>query len=51
MQNIFDRAACDALIGRINRLTTASKPVWGKMNAAQMLAHCNKVYEVEHDPA
>ena len=50
MQNIFDRAACDALIGRINRLTTASKPVWGKMNAAQMLAHVSKPYEMVCDP-
>jgi hypothetical protein len=29
-----------ALIDRINRLTAESQARWGKMNAAQMLAHC-----------
>jgi Protein of unknown function (DUF1569) len=51
MQNIFDRTACDQLIARINKLSPSTRPQWGKMNPAQMLAHCNKVYEVEYDPA
>jgi hypothetical protein len=50
MKNIFDRTTCDELITRINDLSPSSRPQWGKMNAAQMLAHCSKVYEVEHDP-
>ena len=50
MKNIFDRAVCDDHIARINMLTASSKPQWGKMNAAQMLAHCSKPYEMVCDP-
>lgn len=50
MKNIFDRAACDEHIARINRLTPESKPVWGVMTAAQMLAHVSKPYEMVCDP-
>jgi hypothetical protein len=31
-------------------LTPNSKPQWGKMNVAQMLAHCNVAYEIVHEP-
>ncbi len=34
------------LIERIDRLTADSKPLWGKMNAAQMLLHCQKPLDV-----
>jgi hypothetical protein len=51
MQNIFDRAVCDAHIARLNRLTADTAPQWGKMNAAQMLAHCSKPYEMVCDPS
>lgn len=50
MQNIFDRSVCDQHIARINKLTTTTKPQWGKMNAAQMLAHVSKPYEMVCDP-
>ncbi|MCC7501554.1 MAG: DUF1569 domain-containing protein [Flavobacteriales bacterium] len=50
MQNIFERSVCDAHIARINKLTATTKPQWGKMNAAQMLAHCSKPYEMVCDP-
>jgi len=50
MQNIYDRNVCDAHIARINKLTKETRPLWGKMNAAQMLAHCNKPYEMVCDP-
>lgn len=50
MQNIFIQAEKEALIGRINQLTAATQPHWGKMNVAQMLAHCNIVpFEVVYD--
>ena len=41
MQNIFNQADKEALINRINQLTPTTRPQWGKMNVAQMLAHCN----------
>ena len=50
VKNIFDRAICDDHIARINRLTATTKPQWGKMNAAQMIAHCSKAYAMVCDP-
>ena len=41
MQNIFLLSDKEVLIGRINKLTPTTQPLWGKMNVAQMLAHCN----------
>ncbi len=45
LPNIFTSPVSDKIIQRINALTTTSQPVWGKMNVAQMLAHCNVTYE------
>nr|MBI1232173.1 DUF1569 domain-containing protein [Cytophagales bacterium] len=33
-------------IQRIDRLNPTSQTLWGKMNVAQMLAHCNVTYEM-----
>lgn len=46
MKNIFDREVANEVISRIDKLTSESKPNWGKMNVAQMLAHCNVTYEM-----
>ena len=50
MDNVFDRTVCDAHIARIGRLRADTRPLWGKMNAAQMLAHVSKPYEMVCDP-
>ena len=50
VKNIFDRAICDDHIARINTLTATTKPQWGKMNAARMLAHYSKPYATVCDP-
>lgn len=39
IKNLFDPAAKQEIIDRINKLTLQSQRQWGKMNAAQMLAH------------
>jgi Protein of unknown function (DUF1569) len=39
VKNLFDPAVKQDIIARINKLTPESKPLWGKMNVAQMLAH------------
>jgi Protein of unknown function (DUF1569) len=39
VKNLFDPAVKQDIIARINTLTPESKPLWGKMNVAQMLAH------------
>lgn len=40
VKNLFASDAKQSIIERINKLTSESKPLWGKMNVAQMLAHC-----------
>ncbi len=49
MQNIFDPEIAESFITRIEKLTPATKPRWGKMNVAQMLAHCNVTYELVYE--
>jgi Protein of unknown function (DUF1569) len=46
LPNIFTQSVLDKLIGRINHLTSATTPFWGKMSVSQMLAHCNVSYEM-----
>ena len=45
MKNIFEADVTNEVINRINALTPSSQPKWGKMNVAQMLAHCSVSYE------
>jgi hypothetical protein len=40
VKNLFDTAVRKDIIDRINRLEATKQPLWGKMNAAQMCAHC-----------
>lgn len=42
----FTEGTKAALLQRINQLSSDSQPVWGKMSAAQMLAHCAVTYEM-----
>lgn len=39
MKNLFDDSSRQEILDRINKLTADSKPLWGKMSVAQMLAH------------
>ena len=45
IHNIFDPTERDALLTRIDALRADTQPQWGKMNAAQMLAHNSLVFE------
>jgi len=40
MSTLFDPAVRDQLLARIERLRPDSNRAWGKMDAAQALAHC-----------
>jgi hypothetical protein len=40
MKNIFCEADKNDIIQRIEKLTPGSKALWGKMDVAQMMAHC-----------
>ncbi|RZJ36058.1 MAG: DUF1569 domain-containing protein [Flavobacterium sp.] len=46
MANIFNIESNVALLERIEILTPASKPLWGKMTVAQMLLHCQKPLDI-----
>lgn len=45
-QNLFDEATYVAILERLNKLTPASRPEWGKMDVGQMLAHCAEAQDV-----
>ena len=49
LPNIFTRSVTDEVIGRINNLTPATQPKWGKMSVSQMLAHCCVTYEMVYE--
>jgi Leu/Phe-tRNA-protein transferase len=42
MKTIFADSVKQEIIDRINKLHVKSPAVWGKMNVAQMLAHCTE---------
>lgn len=54
MKSIFDASSTKEVLDRIDQLQPDSQPLWGKMNAAQMLAHCSAFQEVAvgnaHEP-
>jgi hypothetical protein len=45
MKNLFQPEAVDEIIQRIDKLTPDSQRQWGKMEVAQMLAHCSATLE------
>ena len=46
MRSIFDPTVLESFVSRINKLSSESKPQWGKMTAAQMLAHIQQPVKV-----
>lgn len=49
MRNLFDKKDSKDAIERINQLTPETKGQWGKMEVAQMMAHCNVAYEMAYE--
>lgn len=49
LPNVFDSMVAGNVINRINKLTPETQAQWGKMNVAQMLAHCNVTYEMVYE--
>ncbi|GIO26333.1 DUF1569 domain-containing protein [Ornithinibacillus bavariensis] len=41
MKSIFNQLHTEEILDRINKLSPDSKRQWGKMDVAQMLAHCS----------
>lgn len=50
MLNLFDEKTLNDTLQRIDKLNATTKPHWGKMNSAQMLAHCSVAYEFVYEP-
>jgi hypothetical protein len=46
MKNLFQREAIDEVIGRIDTLQPATQRHWGKMDVAQMMAHCSAALDM-----
>ena len=46
MKNLFDKDTYTEIINRLNTLTPQTQRQWGKMNVAQMLAHCKEAFTV-----
>lgn len=45
MKSFFDPAAKNEMLARLDKLTPETRPQWGKMNSAQMMAHNVAVME------
>ncbi len=48
--NIFEASTTKSVLDRLEQLKIDSQAEWGKMNAAQMLAHLNVPYEMVYKP-
>lgn len=46
MKNLFEESVLQECLSRINQLESTSTPLWGKMNVAQMMAHCSRALEL-----
>jgi hypothetical protein len=46
--NTFDPQTTATVLSRLEKLNHTTKPQWGKMNSAQMLAHLNVPYDIDN---
>jgi hypothetical protein len=46
MKNLFNKSTLEEVTTRLNNLTPQSQRKWGKMDVAQMLAHCKEAFKV-----
>lgn len=46
MKNIFNYVNSEEILKRIDKLSPNSQPQWGKMDVAQMLAHCSSFQDI-----
>ena len=47
-KSLYDPEVYDDILKRIENLTPDTTPQWGKMDAAQMLAHCAEIIDVSN---
>lgn len=46
MKNLFEPDTVAEVVSRIDKLTPASQRQWGKMDVAQMMAHCSITMDI-----
>lgn len=46
MHSLFEPGIADEVITRLDRLEAGTQPVWGRMDAAQMMVHCQGMFQV-----
>ncbi|MCY8844333.1 DUF1569 domain-containing protein [Bacillus inaquosorum] len=46
MKNIFNQLHLEEILNRMDKLSPISKPQWGKLDVAQMLAHCSSFQDI-----
>ena len=46
MRNLFEPETVDEVVSRIDKLQSNSERQWGKMDAAQMMAHCSITLDI-----
>jgi len=46
MKSLFEKNTLQEIIQRLDKLTPNAERQWGKMDAAQMMAHCSAALEV-----
>lgn len=46
MKSLFEKEAAKEILQRIDKLNASSQRQWGKMDVAQMLAHCSATLKV-----
>ena len=46
MKSLFEKPSYDEIILKFSKLTPQSQRQWGKMDAAQMMAHCKEAFRV-----
>lgn len=46
MKNIYNHLDTEEILNRIDKLSPNSQPQWGKMDVAQMLAHCSSFQDI-----
>jgi hypothetical protein len=46
VKNLFQQEAVDEVIGRVDRLQPGTQRQWGKMDVAQMMAHCSAALDM-----
>jgi hypothetical protein len=46
MKNLFEQETVDEVLARIDKLQPVTQRQWGKMDVAQMLAHCSAALDM-----